>query len=85
MKAGRMFICSARVIGNDPGVISSPSTLAPKRLPGRKLSEDKRLIADLRGANNFTRKEDYHAAVVPIIETLENRIGMLRRRFPGKN
>ena len=82
--AGRMFICSARTVGSDPKILASPSTLVPKRLPDRTMSNDKRLIADLRSVNNYTKKEDYHAMTVPNIATLAKRVEMLKRRSPGK-
>ena len=83
--AGRMFICTAKIIGSDPKVLVSPSTLVPKRLPDRTMSSEKRLIADLRSANNYTRKEYYHATTVPNVATLAKRVEMLKIRFPGKN
>ena len=51
-----MFVCSATTVGAGPIVVFAPLTMAPKRLPGRTMSIDKRLIADLRGAIMFTTK-----------------------------
>ena len=82
---GRMFMCSAETVGNNPEILSSPSTLVPKRLPDRTLSSDKRLIADMRGVNNYTSKLDYHLMSVPSIQGLAKKVALLKRRFPGKS
>ena len=82
--AGRMFVCSAGTIGSDPKILASPSTLVPKRLPDRTMSSDKRLIADLRPVNNYTRKEDYHAMTVPNIATLAKKGRNVEETVPWK-
>ena len=52
--AGRMFLCTASAIGADACVMATPSILVQKRLPDRTISEDMRLIADLRSVNLYT-------------------------------
>ena len=72
------------MVEGNPGVISSPTTLAAKRLPDRTISQDKRLIADLRTINMYTNKTDYRLMKVPDIQCLAKRVAMLKRRFPWK-
>ena len=79
-----MFICSAKTVGSNPEIMSSPSTLAPKRLPDRTLSSDKRLIAGMRKVNNYTSKLDYRLMTVPSIQSLAKKVALLKRRFPGQ-
>ena len=68
----------------NPDVIAYPSTLVRKRLEDRVISEGERMIADLRTANVSATKGDYHNTVAPNVQALAKRVGILKRRFPGK-
>ena len=64
--------------------MATPSILVQKRLPDRTISEDMRLIADLRSVNLYTMKEDYRKMAAPSIQTIAKRVALLKRKFPGK-
>ena len=76
-----MCICSAGAVGNDPNEIYPPSTVVPRRLPARTMSEVKRLIDVLRATKMSATKGDYRRMNVQNIQSIGIRVGTLKRRF----
>ena len=66
---GKMFMCSASTIGGSRCDISAIDFIAkPQHV--RTISEDRRLIADLRFLNMFKTSEDYRKMAVPNVQVL---------------
>ena len=82
LSGGRMFICSACAVGNNPEVLPAPSTLVSNRLPGRTMSDGESRIADLRAVNMVATKGNYLKMTVPRIQILAKRVGILKRSYP---
>ena len=80
---GRILVCTARTVAEFGRIICTPSTLATKKLPGRTLSTEMRLISDVRLINNFCDKNDYPACENPSLVDLAQRVEALGRNFPG--
>ena len=83
VRAGRILICTTRTITEHDKIVCTPSTLVTKKLPGRTLSTEMRLISDVRLVNNFCDKNDYPACENPTLADLVQRVEMLDRNFPG--
>ena len=65
----------AQVIRHSPSVVR-------KRMPGRTLSVDYRIVSDLRQINLCNRKEDLYPSDVVKLSDLVNRILKLQRNLP---
>ena len=83
VRAGRILVCATQTVAEFDHIICAPSTLATKKLPGRTISTEMRLISDVRLVNNFCDKTDYPACENPSLADLAQRVEALDRNFPG--
>ena len=58
LREGRVLIATSHVAGDDDPLIATPTTTVMKRLPDRTMSDDCRIISDMRFRNLFCDKED---------------------------
>ena len=56
VRVGRVLVVSSRVVGGNSPTIATPTTTAQKRLPDRTMSDDFRIISDLRFPNLFVSR-----------------------------
>ena len=62
-------------------VIPTPTTTAPKKMPDRTLSEDVRIISDLRLPNLFCAKSDFPEIAITDLRAISGRAISLRRTW----
>lgn len=63
-------------------IFCTPPTLVTKKMPGRTLSTEMRLIQDVRSVSIFCDKADYIRCANPTPEDLAARVKYMDRRFP---
>ena len=64
------MVIHSRTAGENDPPIATPTTTVRKRLPGRTLPTDFRIISDLRYTNLFCEKEDYPEVKMTDIEKI---------------
>ena len=82
VRAGIMAICESEIAEDGCQVISHSSSVVHKKLPGRTLSVDYRVISDLRQINLGNRKEDFYPVEVTKLSETVTRILKLKRQYP---
>ena len=83
VNAGKMFVCNSGAIPVDDQYIVSPSTTVAKKLPDRTVSNDRRVILDVRRVNLKCPKEDYWKVQTPMLEDLARKYCRLKTSAPG--
>ena len=80
---GGILICSTNTFTEHDSIVCTPSTLVAKKLPGRALPAEMRLISDVRLINNFRDKTEYPAFANPPMVDIARRVECLASNFDG--
>ena len=83
VREGKMFVCAQSGIPPGARILTSPSTTVAKKLPGRTLSVERRLIWDGRRVNIHCPKQDYWHLDTPSIHDLAVWVAQIKGEFPG--
>ena len=83
VRDGRILICITKTVTEYDAIMCTPSTLVAKKLPGRTLSTEMRLISDARLINTFCDKTDYPACANPSLVDIAHRVEFSDRNFTG--
>ena len=73
---------TSHVEGDDAPAIATPTTMAQKRLPGRTLPDDYRVISDLRFTNLHCDKADYPEVKLTDIRKIAEKSVATKLRWP---
>lgn len=82
VRAGIIIACEIEVGEDRSQAISHSPTVALKKMPGRTLSVDYRIVSDLRQINVGNHKADFYPVEVVKLTDLFQRILKLQRHFP---
>ena len=80
-----VLVVTSHVAGGDAPIISTPTTMVQKRLPGRTTSGDYRVISDLRYPNLFFDKADYPEVITTDINQIAERAIAMKMKWPHLN
>ena len=81
VKNGRMLACITKSVTEYDKIICAPNTRVTKKMPGRALSAEMRLIFDVRLIGNFCDKHDYPDFPNPAIQDIDTRVECVCRNF----
>ena len=79
---GRILMVPSELVDRYVKVIPTPTTTAPEKMPDRALSEDVRIISDLRLPNLFCTKSDFPEITITDLRAIAERVISLRRTWP---
>ena len=82
VRLGRVLVVTSHVAGKDAPIIATPTTTVQKKLPGRTLSGDFRIISDLRLPNLFCDKDDYPPVKMADISQISERAVAMKLKWP---
>ena len=83
VRNGRVLAITSKVAGPDAPLIATPTTTALKKLPGRSISNDFRIISDLRYTNLFCAKSDFPEVKITDICLIAERAVSVKRKWPN--
>ena len=79
---GRVLAAPSSLVDAHVMVIPAPMKTTRKKMPGRTISEDVRIIFDLRLPNLFCTKSDYPDIAITDLREAAERVIALRRTWP---
>ena len=83
VQKGRVSVVHVDDVEPDTPVMATPTTTALKKLPGRTVSTDVRIISDIRLPNLFCDKNSYPPVHLADISEIAERAVMLIRTWPN--
>ena len=83
VRSGRVLVITSKAAGPDAPLIATPTTTAMKKLPGRSISNDFRIISDIRYANLFCIKSDLPDVKLTDIGLIAGGEVALKRKWPN--
>ena len=83
VRQGRVLVITPHVAGKEAPIIATPTTTVQKKLPDRTMSDDFRIISDLRLPNLFCEKDDYREVKKADIRQIAERAVAMKLKWPN--
>ena len=82
VREGRVLVITSHVAGSSAPLVATPTTTDQKKLPGRTMSDDFRIISDLRSPNLFCEKNDYPEVKMADMRLIAEKAVGMKTKWP---